>query len=87
MNECDDNNGGCEGTCVNTVTSYECQCSGGYILASDGFSCEGKDSIIQLYAYKELTYYCVPGYVVPFIPIRLDCTLVMSPDRYTACIV
>ena len=41
VNECDSDNGGCEGTCMDTITSFECQCDSGYILASDGLSCEG----------------------------------------------
>ena len=41
-NECEVDNGGCEGTCANTLTSFECRCEEGYTLASDGHSCEGK---------------------------------------------
>ena len=58
MNECEDDNGGCEGTCINTVTSYECQCGDGYVLASDGFSCEGKYKCIPLFTEREeLSYH------------------------------
>ena len=42
VNECEDNNGGCEGTCINTFQSYECECADGYALGSDGHSCEGR---------------------------------------------
>ena len=42
VNECESDNGGCEGKCVDTLTLYECHCSDGYSLASDGFGCEGK---------------------------------------------
>ena len=38
-NECLDNNGGCQGTCHNTIGSYVCNCSHGKVLASDGHSC------------------------------------------------
>ena len=41
VNECDFDNGGCESTCMDTITSYECQCDSGYFLASNGLSCEG----------------------------------------------
>ena len=41
VNECEDNNGGCEGTCVNTPMSFECHCGDGYSLAADGRNCEG----------------------------------------------
>ncbi len=30
INECAENNGGCNGECVNTVGSYKCSCLDGY---------------------------------------------------------
>ena len=39
--ECEDNNGGCSDTCVNTGGSYHCQCPTGYELDDDGLKCEG----------------------------------------------
>ena len=42
VNECESDNGGCEGKCVDTLTLYECHCSDGYSLGSNGFDCEGK---------------------------------------------
>ena len=38
-NECLENNGGCQGSCHNTIGSYVCNCSHGKVLASDGHSC------------------------------------------------
>lgn len=43
VNECLFVNGGCEDICVNDIGSYHCNCSGGTILAENGYACEGKD--------------------------------------------
>ncbi len=40
-NECTDNNGGCEQECLNTISSYICQCKDGFILDSNGANCTG----------------------------------------------
>ena len=42
VNECATNNGGCEQNCQNNVGSYNCTCSTGYTLNSNGYSCTGK---------------------------------------------
>ncbi len=42
INECNSNNGGCDQTCTNTVGAFQCSCSAGYQLNTDGLSCEGK---------------------------------------------
>ena len=39
--ECAINNGGCDGSCVNEIGSYYCECGNGYTLNSDGHSCDG----------------------------------------------
>lgn len=39
VNECRTNNGGCAHICVDTPTSYRCECRSGYTLASDRRSC------------------------------------------------
>ena len=41
VNECLDNNGGCNQTCINTAGSFQCNCSTGYVLAPDGRGCNG----------------------------------------------
>ena len=41
MNECLDNNGGCDHNCTNTIGSFECSCQPGYDLDSDGLACVG----------------------------------------------
>ena len=58
MNECDDNNGGCEESCVNTLTSFMCHCSDGYTLASDRFSCEGKEVYNVMYIFLSHALLC-----------------------------
>ena len=40
--ECSINNGGCEYMCVNTPSSFMCICPTGFVLDSDGTSCNGK---------------------------------------------
>ena len=42
MNECMDNNGGCDQVCTDTQDSFTCSCSTGFTLDSDGRSCNGE---------------------------------------------
>lgn len=42
VNECDQDNGGCEQNCDNTFGSYKCSCKDGYTLELDGVGCAGK---------------------------------------------
>ena len=39
IDECSSTNGGCAQTCVNTSSSFYCECDEHYTLAQDGFSC------------------------------------------------
>ena len=41
INECEDNNGGCSQICTNTEGSFDCSCTDGYLLHSDGRQCTG----------------------------------------------
>jgi len=41
INECDDNNGGCEQICTNTDGSFQCDCRSGFTLNNDGMTCDG----------------------------------------------
>ena len=47
INECSQNNGGCEHICRNTVGSYYCQCNEGYALNADQRTCRGKVKFLQ----------------------------------------
>lgn len=38
--ECQDNNGGCQDKCVNTIGSYICSCREGFVLQKDKHSCK-----------------------------------------------
>ena len=41
INECNESNGGCSHYCINTEGSFECSCSDGYVLDSNGANCSG----------------------------------------------
>ena len=43
VNECTDNNGGCEHSCVNNEGSYSCSCKSGYSLNINGKNCSGNN--------------------------------------------
>ena len=49
VNECNESNGGCSHICNNTEGSFECSCSDGYELDSDGATCLGTDVIVSLF--------------------------------------
>ena len=51
INECSDDNGGCDHTCTNTIGSYSCGCDDGYELDTDEHTCIG---IIIDYACMDL---------------------------------
>ena len=42
IDECADNNGGCNQTCTNSIGSYQCSCQDGYMLNEDGYNCAGE---------------------------------------------
>ena len=48
INECLNNNGGCSHNCTNTVGSYYCECSDGYVLQSNQHDCEGEYILINM---------------------------------------
>ncbi|XP_066264138.1 uncharacterized protein [Branchiostoma lanceolatum] len=43
VDECASNNGGCAQNCTNTVGSFVCSCRDGFVLNSDGLSCDDVD--------------------------------------------
>lgn len=40
MDECADNNGGCQHECKNTIGSYQCSCHNGFTLHDNGHDCK-----------------------------------------------
>lgn len=52
VDECADNNGGCQHQCTDTVGGYECSCKDGYSIDCDGHSCNGKYSSCATYKYN-----------------------------------
>ena len=40
VNECLENNGGCEMVCINEEGTHSCDCDPGYELGTDGYSCD-----------------------------------------------
>ena len=43
VDECAEDNGGCEHVCTNVVGSYVCGCRAGHFLAVNGKNCVGKN--------------------------------------------
>ena len=44
MDECDENNGGCEGDCSNFDGGYECTCPPGHVLSDNRHTCNGNQN-------------------------------------------
>ena len=42
IDECEIGTDGCEQVCINIPGTFYCNCSEGYLLNDDGFSCEGE---------------------------------------------
>lgn len=45
INECVNNNAGCDHECANELGSYRCSCKTGYTLAPDRHTCEGNSGV------------------------------------------
>jgi len=50
--ECEELNGGCQQTCVNTLGSYHCECREGFRMHADARTCIGKIFTNRLHAHK-----------------------------------
>ena len=49
IDECADENGGCEDICINTYGAFYCYCENyGYVVHENGKNCTGKTLIFQL---------------------------------------
>ena len=56
INECEDNNGGCSQTCINTAGSFNCECYDGYgFIYGSTTDCTGT-FYLQKYAILIVTY-------------------------------
>ena len=55
INECENNNGGCNHTCHNENGTFSCTCDTGYTLNNDGLACDGE--ILVLHAMLHV-YMC-----------------------------
>ena len=54
--ECSLGTDDCTHMCINTDGSFTCGCNSGYVLNTDGFTCNGKHKLVYLYDYH--TYIC-----------------------------
>ena len=52
IDECSNGTHSCVQMCNNTHGAYHCLCRDGYELESDGFSCEGRSTLIMLHKIK-----------------------------------
>ena len=46
IDECALDTDGCEQGCINTPGSFQCDCSEGYLLNANGFTCDGGNIIL-----------------------------------------
>lgn len=59
VNECEELNGGCQQTCVNTPGSYHCECSEGFRMHADARTCIGKSSTDIFITTFESLLFCI----------------------------
>ena len=50
-NECTDGTANCQQTCTNTQGSFQCNCTSGYTLDSNGRACNGEPTIDQVWYF------------------------------------
>ena len=49
VDECMDDNGGCDHMCHSSPGSFYCKCSPGYTLMDDGHTCAGNTVVTSVY--------------------------------------
>ena len=80
--ECDTDNGGCEQICINTIGNFHCNCSEGYLINDNGFSCDGeKASFIIVHSLSIpliILQILMNVYPVHVIPMQLVTTLMVA---------
>ncbi len=52
----------CEEQCLNTRGSYQCNCSEGFNVSTDGFSCQGLWNVCMRYVTYSITLIHTPSY-------------------------
>ena len=51
FHECEIDNGGCDQICINAVGDFHCNCSEGYVLNEDGYTCDGENKMTYVNNY------------------------------------
>jgi len=59
VDECTEENGGCEHGCENIVGSYLCTCRTGYFLAVNGKNCVGKNGLESRFLPRFFYFYII----------------------------
>ena len=77
INECADENGGCEQLCSNTDGSYQCRCKLGYKLKNDKHYCNGKPQCNKLAKKDAKLEYCYN------IKVTFPAVDILQPKRYS----
>ena len=54
-NECTDGTANCQQTCTNTLGSFQCNCTSGFTLDSDGRACNGESTIHKVWYFTSST--------------------------------
>lgn len=67
VDECENENGECAQLCNNTVGSFLCACSDGYLLNMDGFNCNGKTGYTIMLHYMHLLIVVLSDIIYPCI--------------------
>jgi hypothetical protein len=98
INECEDENGDCEGQCVNTEGSYECRCPSGFRLGENRHECEDVNECLDRNVCQGSGtcvntwggYYCIgnvfrsPNLAAVASSLTADGTLVASSNTVNA---
>ena len=59
IDECSDENDGCSQTCTNTIGSYICGCNTGFVLDSNGATCNGEYYINHTHMFIQRNIICM----------------------------
>ena len=57
VDDCGDENGGCSQICINTEGSFTCDCNTGFVLDSDGATCNGEYLLHETYTCVHTNIY------------------------------